>query len=131
MTYGSGEDNELNKRPQIIASPKIMVTIFEQTYIALLDTGTATSVCSEALYNRIKQLAEKLIVMPTCGLYCSTAIGQKRQRIKLQSMFPVKIGVRIEEIIFLIIPNLAVDLIIGCDSFSNWEALIDFSKNQY
>ena len=35
----------------------------------------------------------------------------------------------IEEIIFLIIPNLAVELIIGCDSFSSWKAIIDFGKN--
>ena len=67
--------------------------------------------------------------MPTCGLYCSTAIGRKKQRIKIQCMFPVEIGERTEEIVFFIIPNLAVDLIIGCDSFMNWEALIDFGKN--
>jgi Retroviral aspartyl protease. len=80
------EDEEINneKGPKIIDLPKIEVTIFARKYIALLDTGATTSVCSEALYNRIKQLGENLIAIPTCGLYCSTAIERKRQRFRLK-----------------------------------------------
>ena len=33
-----------DKRPKIIDSPKIEVTIFARRYIALLDTGATTSV---------------------------------------------------------------------------------------
>jgi Retroviral aspartyl protease. len=66
--------------------------------------------------------------MPTCGLYCSTAIGCKKQRIKLQCMIPIKIGDRVIEIIFLVIPNLISDLIIGCDFLIEWEASIDFER---
>jgi hypothetical protein len=87
-----GEKIENERGSKIIDSPKIMVTIFARQHIALLDTGATTSVCSVALYNRIKQLGGNLIAIPTCGLYCSTAIGRKRQRIKLQCMFPVEIG---------------------------------------
>ena len=80
-TVSVREDEEINneKGPKIIDSSKIVVTIF-----ALLDTGATTSVWSEALYNRIKQLGENLIAIPTCGLYCSTAIERKRQRFRLK-----------------------------------------------
>ena len=43
-------------------------------------------------------------------------------------MIPIKIGDRIIEIIFLVIPNLVSDLIIGCDFLIEWEASIDFEK---
>jgi hypothetical protein len=73
----------------------------------------------------------KFIEMPTCGIFCSTAIRRKKQRIKIQCLISVQIGDTTEEIIFLIIPNLAVDLIIGCDSFTSWEAIIDFGGITY
>ena len=124
------EDNRSEEsRPRIIDSPKIEITILNNKFIALLDTGATTSVCSESLYNRMKNMGGKIIELPTCGLFCSTAIGRKKQRIKIQSIIPVQIGHTIKEIIFLIIPNLAVELIIGCDSFSNWKAIIDFGRN--
>ena len=56
--------------------------------------------CSESVYNRIKNLRGKFIEMPTCGLYCSTAIGRKKQMIKVQCMLPVRIGEKTEEIVF-------------------------------
>ena len=49
-----GEKLENESGPQIIDSPKIMVAIFARQYMALLDTGATTTVCSEELYNRIK-----------------------------------------------------------------------------
>ena len=61
-------------RPRIIDSPKIEVMILNNKYIALLDTGATTSVCSESLYNRIENMGGKFIELPTCGLFCSTAI---------------------------------------------------------
>jgi hypothetical protein len=66
--------------------------------------------------------------MPTCGLYCSTAIGRSKKRIKLQCIIPIKIGDKVIETIFLVIPNLISDLIIGCDFLSEWEASIDFER---
>ena len=45
------DENSKNdeKRPRIIDSPKIKVTIFNNKYIALLDTGATISMCSESL----------------------------------------------------------------------------------
>ena len=73
------DDNKSGKGHKIIDSPKIIMIINEKPYIALIDTGASASVCSEALYNAIKKSGTKLIAMPTCGLYCSTAIGRKKQ----------------------------------------------------
>ena len=93
--------NKSGEGHKIIDSPKIETVINNKLYIALVDTDASVSVCSEALYNAIKQSGMKLIAMPTCGLYYSTAKGNKKQGIKLQCMIPIKIGDRTIEIIFL------------------------------
>ena len=102
--------------------------INKKRYVALIDTCANASVCSEALYNAIIQSGAKLIAMPTCGYNCSTEIGRRKQRIKLQCMIPIKIGDRVIEIIFRVIPNLVSELIIGCDFLIEWEASIDFES---
>ena len=63
-------------------SPKIMAIINNKRYAALVDTGASASVCSEALYNLIIRSGAKLIAMPTCGLYCLTATGHSKKKIR-------------------------------------------------
>ena len=43
---------------KIIDSPKIKTVINKKLYIALVDTGASASICSEILYNAIKQSGE-------------------------------------------------------------------------
>jgi len=105
-----------------------MVTINNKKYSALIDTGASASVCSESLYNQIVRSGAKLIAMPTCGLYCITAIGHSKKKVRLQCMMPLKIGKEVIELIFLVIPNLINDLIIGCDFLCQWRASIDFER---
>ena len=109
-------------------SPKIMAIINNKRYAALVDTGASASVCSEVLYNQIIRSGAKLIAMPTCGLYCSTAIGHSQKKVRLKCMIPTKIGGKVIELIFLVIPNLINDLILGCDFLSEWKASVDFER---
>ena len=85
---------------------------------------------SEHIYNNLRDRIGKMIVLPTCGLYCSGAVGKLRQRIKLQCMLQVIINGGAYDLIFLVVPKLAVDLIIGCESFANWNAKVDFESNR-
>ena len=71
-----------------------------------------------------------MIALPTCGLYCSGAVGKLRQRIKLQCMVNMVMNGRTYALIFLVVPKLAVDLIIGCESFANWNAKVDFENQR-
>ena len=109
-------------------SPKIMAIINNKRYAALVDTGASASACSEVLYNSIIRSGANLIAMPFCGLYCSTAIGHSKKRVRFQCMIPIKIGDKVLEIIFLVIPNLISDLILGCDFLSEWKASVDFER---
>ena len=115
--------------PRIFDSPKIEIRIFGKPYNCLLDTGATTNVCSEGLFLNLKSSGKKMVAIPTCGLFCSTAIGRKKQRIKLQSMIPVEIDGEVEEMLFMVIPNLSSELIIGCESFVQWRAQVNFDRN--
>ena len=113
----------------VIDSPKIIVHIFGQKFSCMLDTGATTSVCSESIFLELKSKARKLSIIPACGLYCTTTIGRKRQRIKYQCMLPIKINEQTLEVIFMVIPNLAVSFIIGCAFLAQWNAVINFESS--
>jgi hypothetical protein len=76
------KDKENDVEKHSFDSPKIMTIINNKRYAALIDKGASASVCSEALYNQIIRSGAKLIAMPTCGLYCSTAIGHSKKKIR-------------------------------------------------
>ena len=84
---------------------------------------------SQQLYNHLCNKIGKIITLPTCGLYCSGALGKRRQKINLQCMISVEIEDERYDIIFLVVPTLAVDLIIGCEFFDKWKARINFEDN--
>ena len=43
-------------------------------------------------------------------------------------MMSIKIGEEIIELIFLVIPNLINDLILGCDFLCQWKVSVDFER---
>ena len=71
-----------------------------------------------------------MILLPMCSLYCRGAIGKLRQRIKLQCMLNVIMNGGTYELIFLVVPKLVLDIIIGCESFANWNAKVDFENHR-
>ena len=128
-TIGASKQPKEKIGSEVIDSPKIIVHIFGQKFSCMLDTGATTSVCSESIFLELKSKARKLSIIPACGLYCTTAIGRKRQRIKYQCMLPIKINDQILEVIFMVIPNLAVSFIIGCEFFAQWNAVINVESS--
>ena len=122
---GNEQDKILNYEP-----PRIIINIGDQNYACILDTGSSVNVMSEYMYNHLRSRVKQMIALPTCGLYCSGAVGKLRQRIKLQCMINMVMNDRTYALIFLVVPKLAVDLIIGCESFANWNAKVDFENQK-
>ena len=124
-------DENLNSRNQIVNHdpPRIVVKIGRQNFNCILDSGSSANVMSQNVYESLRNASEKIITLPTCGLYCSGALGKRKQRIKLQCMINIEMeGVKYE-LIFLVVPTLAVDVIIGCEFFFENKAKINFEEN--
>ena len=125
---GSGESHFQN--PVINHDPpRVNVKIGDRQFACILDTGSSANVMSQHVYEQLRNTTGKVITLPTCGLYCSGALGTRRQRIKLQCMIRVEMQGERYDLIFLVVPTLSVDIIIGCEFFFDRKAKLNFGEN--
>ena len=106
--------------------PMIRGTINNVECTITLDSGSNTTVCSEAFFNKLLTKGIKLCALPTCGTFCLTAVGKSKQRIKFQCLLPITICGHKFEIMTMVIPGLVTDLIAGTDTLLAWEACMSF-----
>lgn len=71
-------------KTELFDTPKINIEILGLSLDALLDSGATASVCSESLYMKLRELDKKIVTIRSSGLFCSTAVSRKKQRIKYQ-----------------------------------------------
>ena len=99
--------------------------------LACLDSGATCSCISQELYERVNcSRKNKLFSVPASNVFCVTAIGRQRQRVKSQCVLPINIQGREHEIICLVVPKLTSGLIIGVDSLYSWESELDFENQK-
>ena len=104
--------------------PNIKIDINDiQTY-ALVDSGSEVTAISEEFFNSNEKL-KNCPKLPLNGKIVKGALGSKTMSIKFQILCSVKIGNNIEEIIFLIIPKLGRNCIIGYDTIKDLSMIID------
>ena len=112
----------------VIDMPYINVKIHGQEYSCLLDSGATSSVCQVQGFLEIKSRVSNRAVMSVCSLYCTSALGRRRQKVRYQCILPIQIGDKTYEVLFLVVPSLSVRLIVGCSAFIEWQASLDFKE---
>ena len=117
-----------NKRANTVELPLIKASVFEIEYTCLLDSGSTHTVMNEEVFMSLKRKMPKLQVLPTCGFFCTLAVGSKQNKVRGQVLLPMKINGIIYELIFLIIPHLSVNFIIGSEDLYKWDAIVDFGR---
>ena len=81
----SGERNNMTTvKSRPYDTPFIKIKVHDGEYPCLLDSGATISVCSQQAFFELKRKFPKLLTLPTCGIYCLTAVGAKRQKVKGQ-----------------------------------------------
>lgn len=103
--------------PKIHHCPEIIIDLFEQKYIVLLDSGASVSAISETVYKHLKNdpLKFEIPTLPLTGILLSTAL--KSKTIKISTQIYLKFHIQNYETtnIFLVVPNLATPFILGTD----------------
>ena len=89
---------------------------------ALIDTGTEVTAISEKFYN---ENFTRCPTLPLCGKFIKAAIGSKSIRLKLQVMIPIKINNLTLDLIYIVVPKLIKDCIIGIDSQEKLKMVIN------
>ena len=108
--------------------PHVMVEILGDKYPCLADTGCTTGVISEALFQTLRTKDPKMQVLPTAGIVCSGALKRQKQRVKYQVMVRMKVGTGSHDIVFLVVPGLGPEIILGLDLMETWQAILDFGR---
>ena len=97
-----------------IVSPRANIRIFDSEYPALLDSGSEVTCVSEALVNKLGNKG-KLIKLPVSNLSVCVAVGRKATTIKQQVQIACKIEGKFFEFPFLVVPELAIDILTGME----------------
>ena len=103
--------------------PNIKIDINGITTLALIDSGSEVTAISEEFF----ELHEKLKncpKLPLNGKIVKGALGTKSTIVKFQILCLVKVGEITEEIIFLIIPKLGKNCILGYDTIKDMSMII-------
>lgn len=118
---------EQNVSPSLSFRPEIQISIFNNPYTALLDSGASVSAMSENLYNLLRNDPSKFNIpsFSLTGIFLKTAITNKSVKINSQIYINFYINNFNTHVIFLIVPHLSTPLILGTD----WLLENDISLN--
>ena len=104
--------------------PNIKIDMNGILTYALIDSGSEVTAISEEFFESNKKFRD-CPKLPLNGKIVKGVLGTKSTIIKFQILCPVKIGHKIEEIIFLIIPKLGKNCIFGYDTIRDLSIIID------
>jgi len=115
--------DKLNKAPVVEGSIK------DRTFQVLLDSGSDITAVNEELFLQLeRELELKSPVLPVTNLQITTAVENKAQRIRKQTLWKIKLGDHEIAMTLLIIPRLNASVLIGSDWFGENNANIDYGK---
>lgn len=73
---------------------------------------------------------ENIETLPLAGTTVKDALGHKSKIIKGQILLNIKINEYTDDIVFLSVPKLAQDCILGIDLLKNTKCIINFDKDE-
>ena len=123
----NSDQRERNTFCKINPSPHLFLQIKHLTAWALLDTGSQITAMSESFYEKLKE-KYKLNVLPVSNIFVSTAIGQKNTTIKKHILVDFQIDEFTSSFVFVVIPHLSCDIILGNDWNLKNGTVIDYKN---
>ena len=114
FTNESNFDNNINNN--ICKCPLIKAKIQGIETFALVDSGSEITCISQEFFESNKKAFENCAILPITGKNIRVAIGDKSIHIKKQILCKFELAQQKEDLIFIIIPALNRDCIIGYDT---------------
>lgn len=122
------ESDELQACSQNCRAPYISITVANRATFALLDSGSDITCMSQEFFQSLS-LTQAMPLLPVTSIHVHGAFGTTNQRILSQTFLPVSIGVMSYDIVFLIVPRLSCDIIMGADWLHANDVKLDFETN--
>lgn len=120
---------EFPHKERIVEAPTIEVGLYGYYFPALLDTGSVISALSEQVFGQLERFHAVIPSFSCTGVRVAGAFKAKLKKIKRQMALRFTIG-RVEFVFeFLLIPDLACDIILGTDWLRTVRAQIDLGNH--
>lgn len=107
------------------ACPELKLRIENINVKALIDSGSEISCISESFFKDNLRVLEIKPILPVSGYSIKVATGQKTVKITKQILLTVQWGSHYTQIIFIVVPKLIRDCIIGYDTMKNLKFKLD------
>ena len=121
---------DFEKADEIIQCPEIEVKIENVQVRGLVDTGSPITCISEEFYlENIKKL-NNCPRLPIIGQIIKGALETKSARLKIQIKAETLVGHEKRNIVYLVIPKLVRDCILGIDALREFSFVINLSKDK-
>ena len=124
------ERNSQNIIKRCHKCPHILIKIEDLVIPALMDSGSEVTAISENFYLENKKIFEDCSKLPINGKIVKGSLKGPSTIVKFQIICREHFDTHIEDIIFLIIPNLGKNFIIGYDTIEELYILIDPSLHE-
>ena len=113
-----------------IKCPELNVQLNKVPVTALIDTGSQINAVSTDWYHSNKKLLGNTPVLKVTNLIIKGAVGKKSNKITQQVMLELKIGEYVADAVFIIVPNLIRDCIIGINLLQEGRCIINLPNNK-
>ena len=94
-------------------------------FTSLSDTGSEVTAISDKFYNENLEYFKTYSTFPLYGKFIKPATGNTSARLKLQVMIITKINNLTINLIYIVVPKLIKDCIIGIDSQEKFKMFIN------
>jgi transposase InsO family protein len=117
---------EVSEPKQIYArSPELQIKINSFNKLALIDTGSEISCVSELFFEQVKQKNPNIPVLPVPAITITGAVGTRERTAKQQVLLTVGLGSWTGDIVFIVVPGLIREIILGIDWLQENKVNID------
>lgn len=115
----------------VLKKPVVNVEIEElMSSKALIDSGSQLSCMSKEFVDKLRVLKPDLASMPVLNVTVVGALKGKGQTVKESVCVSLQIQDIIFDYVFVVVPSLVRDIILGCDWLTDYNILLDFSNEK-
>lgn len=122
-------ENETDLTNKTIKCPELAIKINNIDVIALLDLGSLVNGVSEEWFFKYKDQLGRYKMPSISNTFIISAIGKKSKHIKKQILCEIEINKTKKDCVFLIIPGLVRDCIIGMNFLQQEGCIINTPEN--
>lgn len=109
--------------------PRIVIEIAGIKVNALIDTGSEITCISKNFFDRNEEILKRYPIIPIVGHAVRGAATKNYIPLKIQVMVITKISAElVDYIIFIVVPELNEDCILGYDTMRNYKVNIDCDR---